>query len=431
MEIIANNLQSIPIDESWAYSNKSQANTSYLTHAYYTYPAKFIPQIAHRLIIENSEKGDTVVDPFMGSGTTVLEALINDRVAIGVDVNKVAYLLTKVKTTPLCQNILIEELSIISNDLNHRMNGHFAFYSRRAKSIIPENPRIDHWFTDSQKKKLSIILKRINEIDTEEYREFFLIAFAQILKPCSRWLQTSIKPQRDPDKTERDPLSLFLNQSQKMSTKNAELVDFIGSEKMSYFTENRKLSPSDCRDIPCRNSSIDLIVTSPPYVTSYEYADLHQLPTIWFRYADELSDFRTRFIGSTYRKREQEDLMSSSAEHIVGQLESFSEATEVRCYFSDMIESFMEMKRILKTRGRLCIVIGNTRLRGVDIQNAEVFCEQLKNLNFIILNVIRREISSKMLPSLRDPVTGRFAHSKTKKKVLIHPEEFIIIAEKI
>ena len=71
-------------------------------------------------------------------------------------------------------------------------------------------------------------------------------------------------------------------------------------------------------------------------------------------------------------------------------------------YFIDMSESFIEMKRVLKPRGRVAIVIGNTRLKGVDILNAEIFKQPLSARGFSPVKIIKRAIPSKMLPSTRD-----------------------------
>jgi DNA modification methylase len=61
-------------DPEWAFAHLTQAQTSYATHGYHRYPAKFIPQLAARLIEDYSHPGDTVLDPFMGSGTALVEA---------------------------------------------------------------------------------------------------------------------------------------------------------------------------------------------------------------------------------------------------------------------------------------------------------------------------------------------------------------------
>jgi hypothetical protein len=77
----------------------TDSKTGYLTHSLHPYPAKFIPQIPNALIQELSDEGDTVADVFCGSGTTLVEALILNRNAVGFDANPLACLITKAKTT--------------------------------------------------------------------------------------------------------------------------------------------------------------------------------------------------------------------------------------------------------------------------------------------------------------------------------------------
>ncbi|PJC41015.1 MAG: hypothetical protein CO042_00650, partial [Parcubacteria group bacterium CG_4_9_14_0_2_um_filter_41_8] len=91
---------------------------------------------------------------------------------------------------------------------------------------------------------------------------------------------------------------------------------------------------------------------------------------------------------------------------------------------------FTEMKRILKKEGKTCIVIGNTSLQGVEILNAEVFAEQLQNLELKIIDIIKREIPSKNLPSQRDKKTGKFAKLTNKNQMSVYPTEYILIMEK-
>jgi len=183
----------IPIDYSWSFSDKSIKDTSYITHGYYTYPAKFIPQLAARLIQENSKEGDIVIDPFMGSGTTVVESIVNNRIGIGTDINEIAYLLAKVKTTPIKTSELLQEFSNLNLDLQNRLNGQYDYFLQKSKQILPKNERIDYWFLPQQKEKLSIIFARILEIQNNDIRDFFLIAFAQILKSgCKKVLSQHV-----------------------------------------------------------------------------------------------------------------------------------------------------------------------------------------------------------------------------------------------
>src|SRR5919202_4753421 len=110
-------------DESWSFRQLRRAQTSYLTHDYHKYPAKFIPQLAERLIRENSKSGDLVCDPFMGSGTTLLEAILNSRRAYGSDINPLSVLISKAKTTPIEPIYLNEQLFLLLVRINADLKG--------------------------------------------------------------------------------------------------------------------------------------------------------------------------------------------------------------------------------------------------------------------------------------------------------------------
>src|SRR3989338_6294337 len=96
-------------DHSWVFEDLTQKDTSYATHGFHKYPAKFIPQLAKRCIEENTKINEIVCDPFMGCGTTLIESLVSGRKAVGVDINPVAYLISKVKTNPKNQDKLKNE----------------------------------------------------------------------------------------------------------------------------------------------------------------------------------------------------------------------------------------------------------------------------------------------------------------------------------
>ena len=424
-------LSKIPIEKSWSFSDKTIKDTSYITHGYYTYPAKFIPQLAARLIKENSNEGDIIIDPFMGSGTTIVEAIVNKRIGIGTDINNISGLLAKVKTTPISPRKLISEFNKIGIDLNYRLDGNYKYFLNQAKTKIPKNERIDYWFKANQKDQLAVIFNRILEIENKDIKDFFLVVFAQILKSTSIWLQKSVKPTRDFNKKDIKPIFLFLNQSKKMIKKNVEFNNILNIKVKENINNYRIVKYEDSRHLPCEYEKAILIVTSPPYVTSYEYADLHQLPSLWFGYLSELAEFRKKFIGSSFKERNSVDLKSNIADEIVYKLGENKKGREVKNYFADMLESFIEMKRVLKKGGRACVVIGNTQFKGVDILNAEVFQEQFENIEFKTFNIIHREIPSKMLPSTRDSKTGQFTKINDKNKKLIYPTEYILIMEKL
>lgn len=423
-------LSKIPINYDWSFSDKTIKDTAYITHGYYTYPAKFIPQLASRLIKEHSLENDIVIDPFMGSGTTIIEAMVNSRVGIGTDINEIATLISKVKSTPIdCSKLTNEYITFIWT-LQHKLNGNLKNELNNISENINLPQRIDYWFKPHIKHQLMIILDNILKIKNIDIRDFFLVAFSQILKSCSIWMQKSVKPMRDTNKKDIDPLLKFEWQIKRMIKKQAIFNETIPKSVLNNIDKYRKAKNGDARNLPCESNKATLIVTSPPYVTSYEYADLHQLPSLWLGYLEELSIFRKKFIGSSYREKNKTDIQSKMADDIVLQLGNGKKEKEVHNYFSDMLESFIEMKRVLKKGGKTAVVIGNTKLKGVEILNAEVFQEQLENIGFKTYDIIHREIPSKMLPSTRDPRTGKFTVVTNDNKELVYPTEYILVMEK-
>lgn len=423
-EINNKKFTNINIDYSWSFSDKKQSDTNYLTHSFYTYPAKFIPQLAQRLIKQFSKENDVILDPFMGSGTTILESILQNRIAFGCDINEIAYLVSKVKIKPINVEKLQKEFSTLESNLCNLNN----LFSEQKIDKIVKHDRINYWFKEKQIDDLNKILYYILKIDDKNIRDFFKVAFAQILKSSSIWLQKSVKPTRDLNKKPSDSIKAFLLQSKKMINKHKEYLSHLNYKITNDI--DKHIFCCDCRKLQLENDSIDLIITSPPYVTSYEYADLHQLPNLWFSYMDDLNKFRQKFIGSNSKIRENIDLKSKIAQNIISQLGKNKKAKEVYSYYADMLECFIEMKRVLKIKAKFCIVIGNTQFKNVDILNAEVFVEQLQNIGFKIHDIIHREIPSKMLPSTRDSKTGRFSKSANSDK-LIYPTEYILIMEKL
>lgn len=432
-------MQSLEIDDSWSFKDASPSQTSYITHDYHRYPAKFIPQLAGRIIKENSRVGDLICDPFMGSGTTLVEAIVNKRRAYGTDINPVSVLISKAKTTPIEPVFLKQELtSLLEKTKVTIANGHgeqrmlCIHTNDNFDTTILDNERLDYWFPEKQKRDLAPILSIINAVEDQNVRIFLLCSFSNILKRCSRWMSKSTKPTIDRDKIIADAYKSFQNQIEKMAAKNEKFWNMLVDGGEDTIIVDCVVDNTDARKLKINDDSVTLVITSPPYVTSYEYADLHQLTSIWLGYIDNLPEFRSKFIGSIQKDIKSINLYSKTGKETVGRLRSINkrEAKGVEQYFFEMQQCFEEIYRVLKRKGRAAIIVGDTDLRGVKIQNACVFTETLSDIGFKTHNIIKREVPSKTLPTKRDRKTGRFASTKVYNR-LAYPTEYILIMEKI
>ena len=425
-----------PIDKTWSFDEYKPSDTGKWTHGYHRYPAKFIPQLVERLMdecLETKNEHVNVNDPFMGCGTTIVSAISRGFHASGTDINKIAHMVTKAKATPIQPDDLAGRVGRFLSEIEASSKGYGLFTECQIPPHIPKKhlERIDYWFPEAVRDELGKILALIRREDDLTVRSFLLVAFSHVLKTCSIWSQSSTKPTRDKKKRPTLPYDAIKRHLLKMLKGNAQFYDVVPScvkDKLDSFL-NIQVSSAKVQPVP--DNSVDLIISLSPYVTSYEYADLHQLSTLWLDLADDLKEYKKEFIGTSYKQYEGKPLSSQIASGIVNEMLSKSrkKAKEIEAFFIDMQEVFNESFRILKPGGRCCYVIGNTKLRGVDILNAEAFAESLQYSGFKLDRLVKREIPLKILPQKRDEKTGRFA-SKDKADSEAYPTEYIVIGLK-
>jgi len=350
------------------------------------------------------------------------------------DINKIANLITRVKSTPIEPDYLEKNVKRFLSRIRYLGNTQTTLYSNNTiEPLIPERhkERIDYWFHEKNKVELGNILRLIHEEEDGKVRDFLLVAFSHILKNCSRWAQASTKPTRDPNKNLIDPTYALKKHLKKMQRGNKDFFHVVPKKVRDNIDDCLRIRMSDAKDQPATDNDVNLIVSSSPYVTSYEYADLHQLSTIWLDLTKDLTEYKKEFIGTSYKQYENKELKSQIVKDIVKKMyeQNKKVAKEVEAFFIDMEEVFDESYRILKDGGRCCYVIGDTSLKGVDILNAEVFAESLQYSGFHLDRIIKREIPSKILPQKRDKKTGKFA-SSAEADSEAYPVEYIVVGLK-
>ena len=415
------NFDDIPINQDWAFD--TVRSTTQWTHGYHRYPAKFLPNVVKKIIEDYAPQNGIIADLFAGCGTTLVEAKVHGRNSIGTDINPIATLITRVKTTPIKPDILQAAYNQIIIQLNN--------FNAEIDINIKTHERIDYWFRPEEKQKIAYLYQIVNNIKVRTVREFFLVAVSHILKNCSWWLQSSTKPQKDPRKNIPDPFDSFKHHCVIMMNANTQYYTELKNKKFLKVTS--KIYQADARQTQIDDTSIDIIITSPPYVTSYEYADIHQLTGYWMEYFSDIMKFRKLFIGTSYSGNTSYKIPNNKlGQAVVTKLleKDTRLALDVANYFNDMQSVSKEIFRILKPNGYACIVIGNTTLKDVHIKSAEFFFDCLRNTGLEKVNIIKRNIPNKLMPTLRDPVTGRFTTLNNKDCKQVYPDEYIIIVKR-
>jgi methylase of polypeptide subunit release factors len=414
--ILKFNFDTIPIDHFWNISKDKE----FKMHRIHAYPAKFPAFITTKALEYANTQNvqiNKIADIFCGCGTTAFEAKRNNISFWGCDINPVATLIAKVKSRKY-QTVRLKKYleSILLKFFETPFNNQY----------LEANERLKYWYKEIQYNDLyhlkSIIYKETPE--NSDYRLFFLCAFSNILKPTSVWLTKSIKPQVDPVKTPADVIVAFKEQCNVMITANDEIENLSNAESVivtdNFLNEDYNIPP------------IDMIITSPPYVTSYEYADLHQLSSLWLDFAEDYKELREGSIGSlhhVYNFNREWKRLNKTGNKIVSHLldQKRSKARSVAKYFLDMQKVAEKVYSILSTNGMALFVIGNTEYKNVRIDNAKHLAESLFDAGFKEVLATKRKISNKILTPYRDDL-GKFTTNSSGRK--IYSDEFILIGRK-
>jgi len=335
-------------------------STTYLTHNFHTYPAKFIPQIPKSTILQLTKEGDIVLDPFCGCGTTLVEAKLFNRHGIGVDLNPIAVLVSKAKTNKLNE----ADIKLIFSFLNAVEKDILKYYNKEKIKLnykIPEFYNRDHWFQENVLHELGIIKGYIKKIEKPELKDFLFTAMSSIIVTVSN--QESNTRFAAINKQIK-PFGTFFEFKKKLYNMTLRIIEF--SKKAS--DSKIDVFEADTRNMSfLKNNSVDHIVTSPPYANTYDYYLYHKFRMYWLDY--DVRKVQNNEIGSRNR-------YSSKKE-------------DIDTFERDLFLCLKEMNRVLKSKKYAVIVIGDSVIRGKLIRANELIKKLASKTNFYYM----REIS--------------------------------------
>lgn len=415
INITLESVNRVGVEDEWNFSNDAEL----VMHSIHTYPAKFPAFIAKKAFDYAEAEGvniTKVADIFCGCGTVALEAKTHGKDFWGCDINPVATLIAKVKSESY-------DIDVVKN-YYQCIRGFYSNIELLDTVYESANDRLKYWFTQSSYVQLLRLKTAIEaSVPKGKYLDAFHCLFSSILKSTSKWLTKSIKPQVDPNKKEIVVWDVFVQQYNKF-VRSVEQVNIIDNGEVSISIENKNfLEVTNIFDV-------DLIISSPPYVTSYEYADLHQLSSLWLEYADDYRDLRQGTIGSRYNSEGYTinmDLLNSIGKKIVEELVAIQKATakvrSVARYYVDIQQAIQKCSQMLRSGGMAVFVVGDTEYKGVKIKNSEHLIQSLINEGFTDIKAAKRRISNKLLTPYRDE-SGRFSSDKSSRT--IYHEEYII-----
>ena len=398
------------------------------THYLHPYPAKLLPHIPAFFLANSvlSEPGDTVLDPFCGSGTVLLESILHSREALGADSNPLARLIARTKVAGQAPELLRE---------------HTRTLLRRARSYrtakTPEVVNIEHWFYPHVIEQLSRIRRAVESIETPAVGDFFRVCMSVCLRRVSRAdprLSVPVRLQEN-----QYPIGHAFRESanarmRRLRRQNvfAEFGRVVEAniDRVEAFRGLRTSSASaslagvDARRLcdphksqKLRGGSVDLIITSPPYAGAQKYIRASSLSIGWLDLAngDSLRQLEDQNIGREhFTTGGVFKLPKTGIRAADQQLSAIAERNPLRAliaatYLNEMGEALAESARVLKPGGHIVLVAANNRVCGQDFYTQRYLQTMLERLGFAVRLRLIDTIKSRGLMTRRNTSAGVIA----------------------
>jgi site-specific DNA-methyltransferase (cytosine-N4-specific) len=369
--------------ENAARSGKNRQATRYSVHGLHEYKGKFNPQVVKALLnIFAVRQGASVLDPFCGSGTTLVECAHIGAKGYGVDINPFAVYVANAKLQALVTPA--DQL----RDILSRIATKFV-RTKQWQIKIPDDARgryLNSWFSLSILQTLEVVRQKVEET-AGPLAPFFLTIASNLLRDYSLQDPNDLRIRRRESPLPTIPFTTaFLAACYKSVEKLEAAQEIIGTSLPIGFATNCNLN-----DLPTNfQADFDAAVTSPPYAMALPYIDTQRLSLVWLRLImpERVLRLEAELIGSrelsgSNRRTLREEMQSNAAgvstaeldfclklEHSIGPTDGFRrEVVPVLLYryFASMKKSFETVLRLLKHGGRYGLIVGHnhTVLGGV------------------------------------------------------------------
>lgn len=373
---------------------------SHPLHGLHAYAARFPPPLP-RLFIEGlTHPGETVLDPMAGSGVALVEGLLGGRSVIGIDIDPLAVRLCLVKATAFkAGEIKAAGLQVL--ECTHRLLGQGPLLGLRQTLDQSTVEFIDYWFKPETQKELAALVLAIRRQEDWKLRTLLEVVFSSIIVTKSGGVSLArdlahSRPHRVEDKIPGSPLQRFESALYKASNAYA-------SSAFDPVTIAR-VSRGDCRWLPLRDMSVDLIVTSPPYANALDYVRAHKFSLCWLGHPiKSLSVMRSRYIGSEKWANVADTGLPSDVYNIVKLMteRDSQKARVLHRYFLDMSLSIGEMHRVLRPGRAAVIIVGPSTMHGIFIPTHEHLASIGVKSGFELVGIAKRKLDRgrRMLPA--------------------------------
>lgn len=384
-------------------------------HKIHPYPAMLHPLLVDFLIDKYAKKDDVIFDPFCGSGVTLVQSATKGYSSIGFDINPLALLIAKTKTSKYNSNKLKEEFSNLKKKI-----------LKNKKKDIPEIKNIDYWYTKEVINDLGKIRYALKNNDFK-YKEFFITSFAYVCRNQSLTRNGEFKRYR----VKEDKIKGMTNEVlEKFFEHTDKMIDEF--DKSDIPKKNSKPLLANSENEIDTKIKYNLVITSPPYGDSRTTVAYGEYSSFGSEWTDDLHNF-----GNTNYKVDKESLGKSGELNeeiqrhkvLVDILKKISKedekrAEDVRNFFNGYYNVMRNVVNNLEKKGRVCFVVGNRNVKGYQIPMDQITASFFEEMGLVFEGIFVRDILNKVMPSKNSP------SNKVGVKVKTMANEYIVIFNK-
>jgi methylase of polypeptide subunit release factors len=380
-------------------------------HSFHRFFGKLIPAIPAAAIELFSEKGELVLDPFCGSGTTLVESIVRGRDVVGVDVNPLAVLVSKVKTTPVDpEDVILEAKDVMRLGRQILGNG------------LPRPPycvNIHHWYRPSVIRELTALHAAVDGKPASAARRFLTACLSAINRNVSNADPQHVFPgyskrmrRLDLERGRRiDVFETFASGVRKRAGYMEEMLEQVNG------TGRATVHCAHADDPPKINREVALIITNPPYISSVRYLETLKLEMSWagmiggtgaYRELDRMQIGTERF-GATEKKEFLESGVKE-ADEISRRLFKAghgSMSRTISLYFRRMASALKAWDRALRPGGRMVFKLSPSRVRDELVPTPAIISRMLERLGYSL----EEEFPDEYNPNSRSLLTARNHYS--------------------
>ena len=372
-------------DGTWDFQGQ---NTQYSTHAIHTYVAAMIPALARKLIDTYVPPRGSVLDPFCGGGAVLVEAIRSGRTAVGRDVNNLAILVSKAKTTYIDG----ESVRKIGEQVIKQAKRYDGPPVRFKKSEY-----VEFWFKDYMFLPLTGLKVAIDAIKSPDLSTLYKVLFSTTVRNVSLTYRNEVRLRRmsvaEQERFNPDVFKEFEEQVKLAVQRVPELPT----------TARADVKKEDSCHLSLSNDNLDAVICSPPYGderNGVNYTQFAKNMLYWLGYSrQELSDSKNQSLGWG-----KADRIVPPSRTLLNSLETIQDNTlairEAIAFYSDYYKALRQLARV--TRQRIVIVIGSRVLNSTILDNAQITVDLMDAIGLPLEAVHYRRLPSKRLPKMRE-----------------------------